>query len=316
MTRRSAAKISFCVMLILFGVFAVYAQETAAALEIAGEGVSVLRGGAVNWLNLPADALTPIGSGDLIRTDGYGRAFVDYGMMRAYILPDSEFALTEFSTERMHVELTSGRVIFALDSLPALDFRLQVGRMVIEEPSNLFAVQIQDGILWLVSAEGIISGLIDDGPFAAAAEEGVRVGEAVERVELTGGAMSFARIDGLLDGCPATINGRGEASLNVRVGPSTAYDVLGSVPHGLNVFLMATNPDDTRYRIQFLNGFGWILSNAVVHDCENLLELPYSAGERPLRIVRASPDELTLLRPFFGAPEDDLIFYILPQLEG
>ncbi len=316
MTRKNAAKINLCVMLILFGAFAVYAQQTAAALEIAAEGVSVLRAGAVNWLSLPDDALTPIGSGDLLRTDGYGRAFVDFGTVRAYILPDSEFAVTEFSPERMHADLTEGRVIFAFDTLPALDFRLQVGRMVIEEPSSLFAVQVHDGVIWLVSAEGVISGLIDGEPFAAAAEEGVRIGEAVERVILNGGAMSFARIDGLLDGCPATINGRGEASLNVRVGPSTAYDVLGSVPDGLNVFLMATNPDDTRYRIQFLNGFGWILSNAVVHNCENLLELPYSAGESPVRIVRASPDEIALLRPFFGAPEDDLIFYILPQLEG
>ena len=295
---------------------AAYAQETAAVLEVSAEGVDVLRWGVTNWLSLSADAQTPIGSGDRIRTDAYGRVFIHFDETDAYVMPDTEIVIAEFSPDRLSVELAAGRVIFAFDALPALDFQLQVGNVVIEEPSLHFAVQVEENIVWVISTDGILSGTMNGEAFVASPGEGLRISDTLERVALAGDRISFASIDGLLDGCPAVVNGRGEVSLNVRVGPSVAYDVLGSVPDGLNVFLMATNPDDARYRIQFLNGFGWILSNAVIHNCDDLPVLPYSAGEHPIRIVRATSDELTFLRPYFGAPEDDLIFYILPQLDG
>jgi hypothetical protein len=292
----------------------------AAVLRVTFAEVELLRANTVSWLPLSVGAEMPIGAGDKLRTDYYGRAMIIFGdFAEGLVLPGSMLAFNEYTLDesiRVAVEIQAGRAVFAVDEGVRFDhFQINVGRARVTAPAPMFGVQFNSdsGAASIIVGEGDTTVDVAGEMFTVAAGYGLRVGDQVDPLAALEPPYNFARLDGMLDGCPAVIEARGEASLNVRIGPSFDYDTVGSVPNETPVYLMAVSPNGERFRIQFFSGFGWILATGVRNRCVGLPVLPYSSVEFILRVFRPQPRELELLRPFFGEAQDDVIFYILPE---
>jgi hypothetical protein len=287
-------------------------QTFAATLQINAADVRVQLAGAQNALSVRPGASLPISVGDEVRTDRFGRAWVDFAPLlngRALVMPNSVVRIDVMTENEVIVSVISGRLVFTIeDAAPTLI--VVVGEAFVSNITGNFAVQVEGGIGHVIAS----TGRVDVGAFGETttleAGYGMRVSSRNSEPVLLGDRANFARIDGILDGCPGEIRARGEQSLNVRVGPAFGYDALGSEPNGTAVFLMAVNPTGERYRIQFLSGFGWVLANGVLNQCENLPELPMDTIERIVRIYNVRDDELNAIRPYFGDIEDDRIFYV------
>jgi len=302
-------------VLLMISVYALAAQEAtdsyAAVLRINAATVEVQRAGTERWLPLPATAEFAFGDGDSVRTDRYGRAWLNFAQvitLRALVMSESEARIGVYSDSQVVVTLVSGRMAFTLDTTPTI-FQVIAGGAVIDTIAGNFAVQVTGETIYVVASTGVINVHANGVNIPLSAGYGVRVGATNSNLVELGERANFARIDGILDGCPGDIQARGEDALNVRVGPALSFDALGSIPNGTPVFLMAMNPRQERYRIQFLSGFGWVLANGVVNRCANLPELPVSAVEQIVRILDPTAEELDILRPYFGEPDDDAIFY-------
>ena len=127
---------------------------------------------------------------------------------------------------------------------------------------------------------------------------GLRVGDAAEAPVALEAPAGFSRLVATLDGCPGVVEAVGHQNLNVRVGPTLAYDVVGVVENGTSVSLLATSPSNSRYRIQYLGGFGWVLASGVQTACEGLPEMPLSTLEHLAGPLVVSEDELNFLVPW------------------
>ncbi|MDX2162583.1 MAG: hypothetical protein SF162_14765 [bacterium] len=306
--------------IILYGMLVMLAALPAAAqTEIAGrvrvifDSLQFVHGRAVNPLPVRPDAEFPFTVGDTLTTNEFGRALLTLEAGRLLMLPGSTVRVDALGADGAAFSLTAGRIVVAPTAADGGTTPFQVTAGGIITSGGSFAVQIVDDTVWVVAGADSTALTVVDESVTLEPGTGLRVrGGLPDQAVSLDGIGGFALIDGLLDGCPGVVAGRGERSLNVRIGPSRAYDVLGNVPTDLPVFLMAVSPAGERFRIQFLNGFGWILADGVAHTCTHLPELPYSAVETIVRIIRPQPDEIELLRPYYGDPADDPIFYILP----
>ncbi|MFN8527052.1 MAG: SH3 domain-containing protein [Anaerolineae bacterium] len=315
--RFMAAVIAFTLILCQLGAVSIRGQaaEIAGELRILYPQVEFLRWNTFEWLSVRKDAQFPVSVDDAIRTDREGRALIQFGDSSAYLLPTSQLEIIEATPDRLIVHLTDGRLLVQTSNGGSNAIYVTTDRAQVDTPSAGYGVQVLADETSFISTSGTLEITSQAEGITMNAGQGMRIREQADPVVDLAGLNNFARIDSLLDGCPAVIQARGEASLNVRVGPSLAYDTLGSIENGMPVYLMAVSPGGERYRVQFLSGFGWVLATGIQHRCTDLPVLPYSAQERIIRVIHPSAEELSLMYPYFGAPEDDQILYILPEAE-
>lgn len=297
-------------------------QSNAAVLEVTFTGLEFRRVNTQNWIPLRVGSKMPIGAGDQLRTNEHGRAILSFGANKAQalVMPSSHVLLDYFLAEdAFNLDLTvmAGRVIFTVDTANITEFRIAAGDTIVTEPSPHFGLQVDNllDVVSLISAEGDLGVQVADEMISIPAEHGLRVraDQQLDPITALTFPYNFAKLDGVLDGCPATINTNGEMSLNVRVGANIEYDALGSVPHNTPVYLMAISPNNERYRIQFFSGFGWVLATGVTSACVDLPVIPYGTPETVLQVERPRRTEIEFLYPFFGDPRQNVIFYILPE---
>jgi hypothetical protein len=294
--------------------------DYAALLHIETGIVEVRRVNTTAWIRLPVGAETPIGVGDTIRTGFFGRAWITLldGAM-VYLLPTTEWGLSAFGADAdgfIGVTITqNGRVIYELTQ-PELftTFKITSPHLTLTYPANLFAVQTTETATSVVVADGEARVRADDeaqSPYTFMGENvGVR-GDAngVSAPIRLDVPMTFSQLDGRLDGCIGVIQTGNQRDLNVRVGPTENYDVIGSIPNGSTVALMGVSPNGERYRVAYKSNFGWILAQEVRNTCDNLPVYGYNTLERQYGVIAPTEIELRLLAPFFGMPTDDDWFY-------
>jgi hypothetical protein len=294
--------------------------DYAALLRVDNAGVEILRANTQEWISLPVGAETPFGVGDMVRTDFFGRAWITFlDNAVAFVLPTSQLTLADFSVDEdqsARVNITQlGRVIYEItDITPFVEFRIISPQLHLITPADHFAVQTTADSTYVVVAvgEAVVTDETENLQTSIRVGEGVGV-RATETdfsppIPLTY-PTTFAQLDGKIDGCAGVIDPRNEENLNVRVGPTLNYDVIGTFERGDVVQLMGQSPNGERYRVVYKSHFGWILALEVRNSCDELPVYDYNTLERQYGVTAPLEHELRLLVPFFGQPEQDDWFY-------
>jgi len=297
--------------LLLLIVPATRAQEYAAVLRIVRPGVEIRRLNTEQWFALPIDAELPFGAGDVLRTDGEGRAWLEFNAdMRFLILPDTTLELNAFDPTHFAARIDGDSLQFVGANTDFTEFALEAGALTVTQPAEMFGVWARADSSVLTVAQGDAFAHANNEDFTVPAASGLRVNASgeVEAAEMES-PFSAARLIGQLDGCPGVTQTVGELNVNVRVGPGFSFTVIGSIENGHEVRVMGINAAGTWYRIQAFSGFGWMQVPLVENTCTDLPVLPNNTIERNIGVWQVTQAELELLLPFYGAPEDDLWFY-------
>jgi hypothetical protein len=286
----------------------------AAVLTVRTAGVEIMRAETDRWLKVSQGSVMPIGSGDRIRTDAAGRASIVFEGGTALLLPQSELHLMTYEQTPQggvrFVAAVNGIWVQRWDAAPAS-----------------YTLTLEDGI-YRITAPGTHSAVwaLPDLTDAVAVAEGEAVIAAELEQQLAAGQMAWlseppqvaaleeplnnARLEAHLFGCRGVVNTDTGQNLLVRRGMGTRYETLGYVPNREPVSAMAVNERQSWVRIQFRSHFGWVLRLALEMDCESLPRLPNNLPpERLYNVINAAADEVELLRPFYGDPPADPIFY-------
>jgi hypothetical protein len=303
----------------LIGVGGVTAQNPryAAVLQVNFTGVEVRLANTQAWLPLSANAEAPLGPGDSIRTNGFGRAmltFLDDG--EVFVLPDTTLDVLTFDEGEsggldVSLRLRGITIQQMRRDREITSFQIETSLLTVTSPAELFAVWAQDDQSAVVTvAEGQAEVSANDQVFPVTAGGGIRVAppNRIDEMELDV-PLNAARLIGLLDGCSGMMDTSGEQNVNVRVGPDIDSTVIGNIADEEPVRLLAIAEYANWYRIQAFSGFGWVQRRLVDNACEDLIVLPSNTVEHNIGVFQISADELALLQPFYGPPEDDLWFY-------
>lgn len=307
------------VKVVLFGLICLltlssYAQEERAlALTVTQNQVTLIRAETLAGLTLVTEATTPFGAGDELRTDLYGRAYVEDDLWRGVVLPNSRLYLESYDlSPRFNADLT-GRMALNLrgefEAVEVVTPRLQVlnlsGDVFIQDMPNTPAA-------YVVAAQGSAEVIYLDKTYAISAETGLRFAEEVSPlVSVIGVPINPARVEGALDGCDGVVKTAGGVDLRVRAGPSEQFFYMGAIRPDTPIKIMAfaSMNDGLWYRFQFLSDFGWLLGSAIQTDCQNLPQLTPQGIENALGIINWKDYEIDVLAPFFGSPDEDVWFY-------
>jgi len=317
--RREIVSLAAVALWLGIGGLGAHAQplELSAVVTVVGDGVTLLRAGAVNPLPLRVGSIAPFGVGDQLMTGVNGRALIAFPEAnRLYVLPDSQYELTAFTSldgGRFRLEgVLQGIAIQTFDDDPSdWDYQLVTAGLTVVTPSEQFAVWALPGRFeTVISAAGtavVENGDSPDGVVVTAGMGWIPVYNATpialespyHAVEL----MSLA-ID-----CRGTVSTGGSDGLRLRRGAALDYPIVGALYDGQQVYLVGITDNDRWYRIQYLTGFGWLYSELVDADCTGLPVSPSLVGEANETVSGATAAEIELLTPFYGIPADNPLFY-------
>ncbi|MEL7236489.1 MAG: SH3 domain-containing protein, partial [Chloroflexota bacterium] len=153
------------------------------------------------------------------------------------------------------------------------------------------AVLSQAGQVFTVSNQGLTE---------IPAESGVQVGLDGNLGDVLP-VQNMAELTAAVEGVPASFLFEGDILLNVRTGPSTSTEAIGSIDPMQIERVLGTSEDGNWYRIPFNNRIGWVSgqSLSVITDETHLLAYPANHIERETDAV----EELVITNePSFGAP--------------
>jgi hypothetical protein len=285
----------------------------AARLEVTYDGVELRRAGTLRWLPLPDNAIAPLAAGDQLRTDSTGRALLHFGENnQLLLLPQSAYTLEAFRTTpagtTLHARL-DGVGIQTVNDIA--DFRLEAFNVTITGASGLLGVwsdRLADDSVTV--ADGHATLQTDTRPDRLEAGQGYRYQPDTPDIQSFPPPLNRARLIGVLDGCPGLVATRDDTrGVLVRTGAGTGYQRRGLIEDNRTVPLLARTQSGFWTRIQYANGFGWVVSDAVSSDC-TLPRLPDDTPEEDIRrAINTDPRERELLRPFYGNPALDSWFY-------
>lgn len=295
----------------------IWAQEQyAASLQVFSVGVEVRRAGTGTWLPLISEALSPLGTGDAVRTDDRGRAYLSMlDTLEILVLPNSMLQIEQLETPAearlsLAAQLEGHMVQRLQDAAAIASYHLETNDFSVTRPALHFALWSgfeESSVVTVFQGEAEISS--DDMTSVVRANQGLRV-ESRSLLSLRyAPPLNAARLIGLLEGCKAQVRTGGDLRVNIRNGSGFGYDIIESRPNRAEVTLLGRNQDETWYRVQLLSGFGWVRSMLVDHQCTDLTLLPRINLEQNMRLYYVNPSELALLAPFYGSPANDWWFF-------
>jgi hypothetical protein len=285
----------------------------AARLEVTYEGVELRRAGTLRWLTLPDNAVMPLGAGDQLRTDATGRVLIDFNDdSTLLLLPETAYTLEDFSMGSDGLRLYARLNGAGLQTVSEIaDFHLEAFNISVTAAEGQFA-------LWsdrftpdsVTVAAGHVTLQSDTAMTQLEAGRGYRYQADTPDVQTFEPPLNRARLIGVLDGCPGLVTTiEATRGVLVRTGAGTGYQRRGLIEDDATVPLLARTQSGFWTRIQYANGFGWVVSDAVTTDCD-LPRLPDDTPEEDIRrAINADARELELLRPFYGNPALDGWFY-------
>jgi hypothetical protein len=295
-------------------------QPNAAVIEILYPGVELKRADTGDWLKLVVNSQSPLGAGDSLRTNDDGRALISFSTAaQTLLLPKSEYTILNFeqnsdNTYDIEARLLQGRSIQRLLSADTVaTYQLQTEHITVSQPAALFALQVEPGLASAVIV-GSGSALIatPDAEISLATGEGLQAAPTPGEVITLAAPYRFSFLSVTAEVCLGVVQATlpNTDSVVVRAGPGENYPRLGKIPNGAQIAILGMIENGKRYRIPFLSGFGWVITNGVIpQNCDDLPILPGTA-ETVNSIRNAQPLELAFLQPFFGSPEEDTWYYI------
>ncbi len=264
----------------------VHAQEQAAVLQVNAPGVEVRRVNTENFLPVQVEAI--VGVGDTIRTDESGQATIIFFAdgTETDLLPDTEYRIQRFEADdsgfNLSVEVLAGQTIQRLNRLvdDNSSYDVQTPSMDMVARGTVFRVRVE--------ANGRAAMLVDENQVEAQAQDsletvgtgfGVRVARNNPLSDVVA-ATTFEALDAALDGCAADVPDLGDIRLNVRQGPSLDFPRVGSIAPDEIDILIGRVQNDTWYRLEFQNGFGWaqLPDLTLDSDCAGLRIFPPEHG--------------------------------------
>jgi uncharacterized protein YraI len=288
----------------LIGPIHAQSDELVASLDVLATGVQVKRIDTANWVNVKVETL--IGEGDSVRTDGTGRARITFfeDGTSTELEPGTEFQISTFrgSEERFSLSV----------AILAGVTRQQFGRLVdsgstyeVETPGATmtvrgtdFAVRVEDsGRSSVLTYDGLVDAAATTGNTSADIPPGfgvrVAIGEAVSDVVP---AATFDELDAALDGCPGAFETDADVRLNVRLGPATVFQQVGTISPADIDNLIGVSASGGWYRIPFRGGYGWVSAASMSVDvgatCAGLPQYPDTRTEDPARYALIGDTEV------------------------
>ncbi|MDQ7025754.1 MAG: hypothetical protein Q9P44_09360 [Anaerolineae bacterium] len=300
------------IILLLLGLStAMMAQSPlAASVEATFSGVEVKLNNTDEWLPLADGSNTPLGAGDSVRTDSSGRAILRFlENSTVLLLPETSYTLIEFSQSPTSLLLHAEIEGIAIQQVTGIsDFELHTTQLVVDSAEGAFGIWSKSTTPdedTVIVAEGQVTVnevLVEAGNGLMAHDE--------MRVVAMSAPYNQARLIAVLDGCIGIVQTRaGTRGVLARTGAGTGYQRRGLIGDSGQLPLLGATESTGWTRIQFLNGFGWVVSNAVTSDCD-LPSLPDDSPEESIiQVTNADEFELAMLRPFYGNPLLDAWFY-------
>lgn len=285
--KQLSIKVIACVLMILAILGAVSAQgERAATLEVISGGVEMLRVGTDNWIAVNVE--TVVGVGDVIRTDETGVARITFFSdgVDTDVQPSSEYRIDTFegddTTFTLQVSVLVGQTTQRLQRIldAASTYSIETPGMTLAARGTEFAVRVEDsGRAAMLVTEGVVDASNEADSAEVPAEFGIRSEEDAPLSDVVR-ASSFEQLDNALDGCSATVTTVDDVSINVRSAPSVDAEQIGFVSASEIDLFYGRTATTGWYRIDFEDGFGWILASAadVSGDC-GLREFPDDFAE-------------------------------------
>lgn len=299
--------------------FGAHAQtsELSAVVTVVGDGVTLLRAGAINPLPLTVGSVAPFGAGDQLFTGVNGRALIAFPDLNAvYLLPDSRYQLTAFTAlddGRFRLEAVLDGIAvqtFSADTAD-WDYRLVTPGLTVVRPSEHFAVWALPGRFeTVISAVGVALVVNEASPDGVEVEAETGWMPMYSEAPISLEAPYHAvELFALAINCQGTVSTGGTDGLRLRRGAALDYPIVGTLDDGQAVYLVGITQNGLWYRIPYLTGFGWLYSELVAADCADLPVSPNLVGEANETVAGASEAEITLLTPFYGTPSDNSLFY-------
>jgi len=287
-------------------------QPYAATLEITHTGVEVRRLDTLQWFSLRDGATGPIGAGDQIRTTRGGRAQISFDDGSSILLlPNTAFTLERYEpiaegwrlwaridgTAVVHIEAI---VELELDSFNVTVFDAQGTFAMWTDRVLADVVTVADGNVLVATRDGFFSRI--------QAAHGLRYDADNPEVLAIDEPYNRARMISNVDArCIGEITP--DSNTLVYTGAGTGYEERGAIREVADYPLLARTRSGYWTRIQYGNGFGWVITEAVDISCFLPL-VPDDVPERfNERVISADRRELALLEPFFGTILDDPWFY-------
>jgi hypothetical protein len=210
--------------------------------------------------------------------------------VRILVLPQSRLEVLAYDDDRLHLML-EGYAIQITETLPE-DYRLETSEFTVTDPAEHMAIA-STGFISVAEGEATVE--IEGETLTVSNGARVTTGETVDEV------LNFAEIEGVLDGCPATVTTTGGVELRVRTGAGLEYTPRGAIEDGTEIRLMATalGVGGEWYRIQHRSDFGWVEALAVTADCDTLPMLSTDTGEDFFRLYQVNDVELDFLLPYY-----------------
>jgi uncharacterized protein YraI len=288
----------------LIGPVHAQSEELVASLDVLEGGVQVKRIDTANWVPIKVETL--IGEGDSVRTDGTGKARITF-------FEDGTSTELDSNTELQISTFRGSETSFSLSvEILAGVTRQQFGRLVdsgstyeVETPGATmtvrgtnFAVRVEDsGRSSVLTYDGLVDAAATTGSTTADVPPGfgvrVAVGEALSDVVP---AANFDELDAALDGCPGAFETDADVRLNVRLGPDTSFQQVGTISPASISDLIGINASGTWYRIPFRGGYGWVSAASMNVNvgavCAGLPEYPDTRTEDPARYALIGDTEV------------------------
>lgn len=321
--RQKLSLLTLCCLLLLAHNQPAMAQQRAALMTVRYGVVEVQRVGTSAWLRVPVGAVMPLVAGDSVRTKRSGRVhFALSNGAELLMLQDSQLTLItysdaavapqfEASVEGITIWRFQDPAAFGLVALHATNFTLT-------QFAEHFAVwSLPEQHDTLAVALGQASAEINERPYVVTQGQALWSDPANPQYITLEPPVNAVRVEAELFGCRGIVQTTRFRGVNVRRGIGQQEELLGLIPNGAEVLVLARNRADYWLRVQYLSTFSWIVKEAVrfnESNCPNLRVFPDNSPlERIGSVVNALNSEVALLEPFFSTPPNDWLFYRYEQ---
>ncbi|MEO1440629.1 MAG: FecR domain-containing protein, partial [Chloroflexota bacterium] len=273
-------------VMLAFTATALAQTDIAAVLTVESAPVEVQRVNTAQWLPVNVEAI--VGVGDQIRTLESGEATITFFAdgVQTTLEPETTYRIDVFNgdsdTFNLSVSVLAGqtrqRIDRALDAGSNYDVNTPGANLVAR--GTAFQVRVEpDGRSAMLVSEGAVEAGADTETATVQPTFGIR-SEASGTLSDVVSATTFEQLDAAIDGCAATVTTPDDVSLNVRLGPNTDFDRVGTIAAEDITVIKGVAGNQDWYRIDFDGGFGWILSSTATIDsaCPGLREFDPSFG--------------------------------------
>lgn len=278
---------------------------------------TLARQGTQQPIPLRRDALAVVGVGDTLSTTERGRAIVTVDDSDLLIMPNTTLSVVAVETTGDQVNVTldlAGHIIiggpanaraqFNVTS-PGMDATVQGSAALWANFEGGSVITAERGTVRVSPTSSPPSTVLAPGSGAYIANQQLEVAALAGRAPFLHAAQAI----GELQGCGGQIVRTGTDSLNLRVAPGLSSTIIGYIDAGAPTVIMGASASGNWQRVQRFSGFGWILSVYVESSCTALPAYPAGTIERNLELAEVHPDELRILAPFYGTPEQNLWVY-------